>query len=263
MIIERKGDLLKAKVGIIAHQTNCHGKMGAGVAKQIKDKLLSEEEFDIYKGACDCLGSSLLGHIQTLKAKDGRLVVNVFGEDFPTGKGLDTDYKALYSGLSHLEEKASSENLSVAIPGLMGCGLAGGDWNYVKNNIIAPIFEASSVRLEIVYFLEEDFAKYATFTEPTAVMKIIQGLDFTIDMFLLNPNTGEIKSKELLNDMDRTTVDACEEAMKILSTNVSQETVTQLINLREHCKEFNDGEDIWEKDVKALDEAINLMQKFL
>jgi hypothetical protein len=46
--------------------------------------------------------------------------------------------------------------------------------------------------------------------------EIIQGLQFTIDMFLLNPITGEIRAEHTLNDMDKTTVDACREAIKAL-----------------------------------------------
>lgn len=48
------------------------------------------------------------------------------------------------------------------------------------------------------------------------VKEIIDGLQFTIDMFLFDGNTGETKTKQELNDMDRTTVDACEGAIKIL-----------------------------------------------
>ena len=45
--------------------------------------------------------------------------------------------------------------------------------------------------------------------------EIIQGLQFTIDMFLLDPNTGETFT-EPRNDMDKTTVDACKGAIKVL-----------------------------------------------
>lgn len=46
MIYEIKGDLLKAEETFIAHQVNCKGVMGAGVAKQIKNKLLAPIEFE-------------------------------------------------------------------------------------------------------------------------------------------------------------------------------------------------------------------------
>lgn len=39
MIVNKKGDLLKAEdCTAVIHQTNCLGVMGAGIAKQIKDR---------------------------------------------------------------------------------------------------------------------------------------------------------------------------------------------------------------------------------
>jgi len=45
--------------------------------------------------------------------------------------------------------------------------------------------------------------------------EIISGLQFTIDMFLFNPNTGETLT-EPRNDMDKTTIDACKGAIELL-----------------------------------------------
>ena len=47
------------------------------------------------------------------------------------------------------------------------------------------------------------------------LQEIIDGLKFTIDMFLLDPNTGETIT-EPRNDMDKTTVDACKGAIELL-----------------------------------------------
>ena len=45
--------------------------------------------------------------------------------------------------------------------------------------------------------------------------EIIQGLKFTIEMFLLEPNTGETLT-EPRNDMDKATIDACKGAIELL-----------------------------------------------
>lgn len=45
--------------------------------------------------------------------------------------------------------------------------------------------------------------------------EIIDGLKFTIDMFLFDPTTGETYT-EPRNDMDKTTVDACKGAIELL-----------------------------------------------
>lgn len=45
--------------------------------------------------------------------------------------------------------------------------------------------------------------------------EIISGLKFTVEMFLLDPSTGETIT-EPRNDMDKTTIDACRGAIELL-----------------------------------------------
>lgn len=45
---------------------------------------------------------------------------------------------------------------------------------------------------------------------------VIQGLEFTKEMLLFNPATGESKEPEDLNDLDKTTYDACVGAIALL-----------------------------------------------
>ena len=47
------------------------------------------------------------------------------------------------------------------------------------------------------------------------IKEIIDGLKFTVEMFLFNPTTGETY-KEPRNDMDKTTIDACNGAIELL-----------------------------------------------
>lgn len=47
------------------------------------------------------------------------------------------------------------------------------------------------------------------------IKEIIDGLKFTVDMFLFEPTTGETY-KEPRNDMDKTTIDACNGAIELL-----------------------------------------------
>ena len=160
MIKESIGDVLQASEEIIAHQTNCKGVMGAGVALQIKNKLLRKIDYDSYRNLCIECGNTLLGSVQFLHTQSGKIIANVFGEDVPTGRGLDTNYDALKEGIKFVEEYARICKKNVAIPGLMGCGLAGGDWNVVYNDILMPIFKDSPITLHIVFFLEEDYKKW-------------------------------------------------------------------------------------------------------
>ena len=43
MIIDKIGDILHTEADVICHQVNCKGVMGAGLAKQIRNQLLSED----------------------------------------------------------------------------------------------------------------------------------------------------------------------------------------------------------------------------
>lgn len=45
--------------------------------------------------------------------------------------------------------------------------------------------------------------------------EIIAGLKFTVDMFMFDPSTGETYT-EPRNDMDKTTIDACNGAIELL-----------------------------------------------
>ena len=52
-IIYKNGNLLDAQTAVIAHQVNCQGVMGSGVAKQIRDKWTNvytayRAEYDLF-----------------------------------------------------------------------------------------------------------------------------------------------------------------------------------------------------------------------
>lgn len=48
------------------------------------------------------------------------------------------------------------------------------------------------------------------------IEEIIDGLKFTMEMCLYNPTDGSMRPVSTLNDMDKTTYDACEGAIKLL-----------------------------------------------
>lgn len=163
MIKEIIGDATKAGADILAHQTNCVGIMGAGIAKQIRVDLLSKEDFEKYCVLCKTHDAKdLMGTVQFLPVAAGReedcetplYVANVFGENIPSMRDVDTDYDALRKGLEEVHRFAAEHKYSVCVPGLMGCGLAGGDWNVVRG-ILEDVFEETDVDLTIAFFNEE------------------------------------------------------------------------------------------------------------
>lgn len=138
MIKYVKVNALDLKEGVIAHQVNCKGVMGAGIAKQIKEKF--PIVFDEYKTLCYKNNNDkdlLLGNAQLIQTnKDNIYVCNLFGQNTYSAKTKQTNYLALnlalYKMLKQIEDLGIK---NVAIPHKIGCGLGGGDWGIVKNMI--------------------------------------------------------------------------------------------------------------------------------
>lgn len=152
MIREIEGDLLTSGADILCHQTNYVGVMDAGIAYTIKTKLLTDDQYKVYQKYCQLYGSGALGTVQFIEFEDGRYVANVFSQDdfYSRDKNTITDYAAMEMALVKVRNTASEHGLTVAIPGYMGCGIAGGNWDCVKP-IIKKIFKYSPVDCMIVY----------------------------------------------------------------------------------------------------------------
>lgn len=152
MVIEIKsGNLLDSSAKLIAHQVNCRGVMGAGVAKAIK--LRYPYAYYAYKELCvvsNCDANKLLGTVSFASVdNDNTVVANMFGQDgFGTGK-VQTSYPALSSCFSTLLRFASPRNIGrIAFPFKVGCGLAGGNWSEVLEMLIATI-KPTSITIEL------------------------------------------------------------------------------------------------------------------
>jgi len=74
--------------------------------------------------------------------------------------------------------------------------------------------------------------------------EIISGLKFTIEMFLFDPSTGETITGPR-NDMDKTTIDACRGAIKLLEQEPCGDCISReaAINaMRELPHEYRNAE---------------------
>ena len=109
--------------------------MGGGLALSNRRKW--PIVYDQYYKYCRSFDDSrsLLSHVQTI-AIDGNLIVaNCFGQHMP-GHGLMTDYNAWDKILPKLaDEAAFFNNSTIHFPWMIGCGLAGGDWNIMQEKI--------------------------------------------------------------------------------------------------------------------------------
>lgn len=137
MIKVKNGNILDATEEIICHQVNVQGIMGGGVARQLADRYKGLKPF--YLLHCKKLHNNynllkgtvlLYGDVNNKKK-----IANIFSQK----PNFDTDYEALKKALEYIKSWASNNNLSIAIPYGIGCGIANGDWNIVYK-IIEEIF---------------------------------------------------------------------------------------------------------------------------
>ena len=139
MIFILDADLFDVKADVLAHQVNCMGVMGSGVAAQVKQ--IYPEAFHFYKKICSAmtpyalLGMMLLAKTQDPNAKH-QAVANLCGQ-FGYGRGFcHTDYESLRMALGNLAERMTEEGFrTVALPYNLGCGRGGGNWDIVLNLI--------------------------------------------------------------------------------------------------------------------------------
>lgn len=160
-MIVLEGNLLDTPFQFIAHQVNCRGVMGAGLAKQIRQKY--PEVYEDYKNYCNTAtkGYNHIGDCQVSWTNDRKhCILNIFGQLGYGTEYVQTDYVALKQGFflavqwiknKYFSDYEQNYQIVIAIPYGIGCGLAGGDWEKVKK-LLTEIEEECGV-LFIAYRL--------------------------------------------------------------------------------------------------------------
>lgn len=164
MITNRTGDLLEqVDLELIAHQVNCKGAMGAGLAKDIAHRY--PKMYQKYRSITLAYGENLMGtfaavgtdgrtiRLNRLVEGDSCLVVNVFAQK-GYGRGRrQTDYKAFERAFTKLKDEMVARGVhTVGVPHGIGCGLAGGDWTLVYGILDRIFGHDDRVELVIVSF---------------------------------------------------------------------------------------------------------------
>jgi len=124
------GDIREVSVGIIAHQVNCQGAIGAGVSGVICEQypMVKDDYIDI----CSVSDKEdLFGGMQIVPVTGTLKVANIFsqfnyGNSAKTGV-VYTDMDKLIHSLKNLRESYPDE--IIYVPYKIGCGLAGGNWD--------------------------------------------------------------------------------------------------------------------------------------
>ena len=132
-------DITTITEGIICHQVNCRGVMGAGLAKQIRNKFPK-----VYKEYMQqfIYNNLQLGNVffVTISSTPSLFVANLCGQDGYGRQGIFTNYQAVRQCLIKVAEFKKTLELTslpihasspVYIPDHMGCTLGGGDWEKV------------------------------------------------------------------------------------------------------------------------------------
>lgn len=133
-------DILTVDKGIIGHQVNCIGLMGAGLAKQIRDKYpIVYDNYKLYP-------HWELGDVQYVQINPNLFVANMAGQ---YGIGTDkrqTNFNALTICLQSLKYNAIVKNLPIYLPYKLASGLSGGGTITEQNETWA---EVSNIILEV------------------------------------------------------------------------------------------------------------------
>lgn len=146
-----KGDILDAKHGIIGHQVNCRMVMGAGLAKQIREKYpMVFSEYQEVMGATPF--HARLGKCQIVQVGPDLYVANLFGQaDFAPSGIRHTSYNALSMALHGLYDWRTKNfkteaDMPIYLPFGLGSGLARGDWAVIQELINSAVPNAIIVK---------------------------------------------------------------------------------------------------------------------
>jgi O-acetyl-ADP-ribose deacetylase (regulator of RNase III) len=128
---EIKGNLVEmsSEFDVIGHGCNCFHKMGAGLAKAIKEKFPEACEADLETTPGE---HGKLGTLSFTK-NTSPVIVNCYTQ-YRYGKDkMHCDYDAVRSCMKHIKKNFSGKKIGLP---RIGCNLAGGEWEIVK-----PIIE--------------------------------------------------------------------------------------------------------------------------
>jgi O-acetyl-ADP-ribose deacetylase (regulator of RNase III) len=149
------GNIFKTGADVLVNPVNCMGTMGAGLARQFKNKY--PEIYYPYKEACK-KGDLKIGSLNSLYVHR----YNIWVINFPTKNDWKENSKIEYieTGLKNLVEFISNFSNhkemgfeSVAIPAL-GCGLGGLNWSDVKKVIEEELSPEKVGDVEIIVVLD-------------------------------------------------------------------------------------------------------------
>ena len=166
MVHYKAGNLLDAPVDYICHQVNCQGRMGSGIAKQIKERwpivyqqyqaAFDEREKEIIElcGSWEQqidVSETLLGYLQQIPVNDKQTVINMFAQQYYGYDGKRyTSYDAFWVCLGGIRDSIPKGS-KIGFPYRIGCGLGGANWQVIETMIYTVLGKDFDV---YIYVLE-------------------------------------------------------------------------------------------------------------
>ena len=131
-----KGDLIQLALAgefdVIVHGCNCFCAMGAGIARQIKDKFPSAYQADLETGKGDKKKLGTYSKAKVQKNNERFIIINGYIQYHYSGSGVLADYSAIDALFFQIQKKFPEKKIGYP---RIGAGLAGGDWKKIGSII--------------------------------------------------------------------------------------------------------------------------------
>lgn len=123
-------DIFTHNSNVIIQQCNCFCTMGSGIAYEIRKRYPEAYEADCKTIKGD---KNKLGKFSWVKAKDGKIIINMYSQ-YDYGRDYRrTNYEYFANGLERVTLFMIDNNLkSISIPYKIGCNLGGGSWEIIE-----------------------------------------------------------------------------------------------------------------------------------
>ena len=155
MITERVGNLLdQSDINVILHQCNLFHTFGAGIAKEIRERLPEAYEADKKTPYNDIqkLGTYSYGFSHNL------MIINMYSQTGIHSQHRMTSYDHMVEAFNKIKFDLDRnvfnlvKPIKLGLPCKIGCGLANGDWRIVKS-IIESVFSDATFDVVIVEYV--------------------------------------------------------------------------------------------------------------
>lgn len=143
----KNGNIFDNENTFIAHQVNCLGIMGSGIAKELKIRY--PEVYDQYLQYIKNNYNNLLGTNNYARTYDGIIIVNMFGQYNIGYNKQQTNYSALEKCFINLKDSAILNKVNnISIPYKIGSCRGGGNWKEVLS-IIVKVFGSTNNNIDL------------------------------------------------------------------------------------------------------------------